>query len=217
MKHLKTLGLAVIAAAALTAFLGATSASGTVLCTTTLTSGCATSGWDIPKGSVIETSQVGTGSLETLSGSILDTCTGATVDMTTNTTGSSSETVTGRSERDKITWEDCTKTTDTLLGATWEIHWNSSTDTGTVTIKEGEVTVNTIFGTCVFGFPATGRSVGDLTGSYETPILHINTIVNRLSGLCPAEERWTATFHVTGITYPGQSTVIDPPLFVSTS
>ena len=46
MKYVKMLGLAAVAAMALMAFLGASSASATVLCKTHITSGCAAAGWD---------------------------------------------------------------------------------------------------------------------------------------------------------------------------
>ena len=219
MKYLKMLGLTAVAAMALTAFLGASSASGTVLCTTTMTEGCAAAGWHIPSGSILEASQVGTGSLETTGGTVLDTCSGAAINQTTKTTGSSTETVTAITEIGDITWKECTKTTDTLEGAHLEIHWIPGTDNGTITIKGGKVTVNSIFGTCTYGFSEPARSLGDLIGDHETPKLVINTLVSKLGGggLCPAESRWTATFHVTGIIYPGKPTVEHAPLFVSTS
>lgn len=219
MKYLKMLGLTAVAAMALTAFLGAGSASGTVLCTTTMTEGCAASGWHVPSGSVIEASQVGTGSLETTGGTVLDTCSAAAINQTTGTTGSSTETVTATTGIADISWESCTKTTDTIEGAHLEIHWIPGTDNGTVTIKNGQVTVNSIFGTCTYGFTEVAKSLGDLIGDHETPKLVINTIVPKTGGggLCPVESRWTATFHVTGITYPGKATVKKAPLFVSTS
>lgn len=218
MRHLKTLGLAIMAAMALLAFFGAGPASATVLCTTTLTEGCAAAGWHIPKGSVIEASQVGVGKIETAgeTPTVLDECTGAQINQTTTTTGISSETVKSEVPVSGLIWESCTKTTDTIEGVSLELHWTPGSDNGTLTIKGGEITITTIIGPCTFGFGATARDLGELVGNHETPTIVVNTLLPKISGICP-EARWTATFHVTGLIYPAKATLKNPPLFVSRS
>jgi hypothetical protein len=204
MKYLKMLGLAAVAAMALTAFLGASSASATVLCTTTPPTGtpCGT-GWhvdeldlSIPAGGSVELSSTG--------GAFEATCTVATTKVTKDVTGSSTTTAAGIVEKGELTWgpvgNGCTNTTDTVHGGTLEIHWISGTDNGTVTAKEFEVTVVLAGVSCTFGVGA-GQSIGDLTGGAPA-VMHVNTVVNKTAGsfLCPADSKWVGTYVVTNHT-----------------
>jgi hypothetical protein len=219
MKYLKMLGLAAVAAMALMAFVGAGTASATVLCKTQLTTGCAASGWDYPAGTTIDAtlkSPTSTATLETTGGTTLDTCTGSTVHGKTETTGSSTTTVSGKltselnAEGDPkgLTWSGCTVPTTTLAAGSLEIHWISGTDNGTLTASGAEVTVNTgFFGACVYG-TGTGKDLGTLLGgSPATLAISTNvTLTKNESGLCPSETKWTATYEVT----------TPKPLFVTT-
>ena len=206
MKYVKMLGLAAVAAMVLMAFLGASSASATVLCKTpNTTTDCKESAWHYPTNTVIDSSLEETASLETTGGTVLDTCKGGTVKGKTTNTGSSTETVDGFIEQ--LTWSECTKTTNSLHNAnpategtfgTLEIHWISNTDNGTVTGKNTRVTINTIFGSCTYGTEAGGNHIGTLTaGSMGT--LHIEATIPLISGggLCPPSGRWTGSYTIT--------------------
>ena len=201
MKYVKMLGLAAVAAMALMAFVGAGTASATALCKTTPTTsgsniGECPSAWTVD---AVESQLSGTASLETLGGTVLDTCTKGSVSGTTNGTGSTTETVSGNISA--LTWgteaSPCSKTTDTITNGSREIHAIGDTHNGTLTASNGEVTVNTIFGTCVYGV-GTNKDLGEVVGG-NPATLAINTIVNKKSGnaTCPAEPRWTANYEVT--------------------
>jgi len=190
MKYLKMLGLAAVAAMALMAF-GAGSASATVLCSESITTGCGTAGKDLASGTVIEAKLLGTAVLKTKEGTVLDECEGSKIKGKTSTTGGSGSTVKGPVE--ELAWGTCTKTTHTLTNGELEIHHITGTDNGTLTVVGTEVTVNTIFGSCVF----TASDIGTLVGGSPAKISMVNQVVKRLSGLCPSEVLWTAEWEVT--------------------
>ena len=198
MKYLKILGLAAVAAAALMAIGGASSASATVLCSTTADPCPAgqdwpvntTLDWSIPAGgSVLQTDTAG---------EPLNTCKESTVKWTITKTGSSTETVTGLDE--ETTFGACTFPTKTLKLANTEIHKIAGTSNGTVT-ADGvtEITINTLFfGSCVYGVP-NGHSIGDITEG-NPPTFHVNAITWKLAGsaiACPETDIWTATYTLT--------------------
>jgi hypothetical protein len=191
MKYLKMLGLAAIAAMGLMVFLGASSASATVLCTTTDTPACL-----MPYGqlTVIDASLSGSAILESGS-TTLDTCTGGTVKGKINNAGGASETVSGNIE--ELTWTGCTNTTDTTALGSLEIHYIENTHNGTVTGKASKVTVNTLGVTCTYG-TGTGTHLGTLTGG-EAPVLNISTTVPKIEGsfICPSSASWTASYTIT--------------------
>ncbi|MGN6274921.1 MAG: hypothetical protein ACTHNP_03200 [Solirubrobacterales bacterium] len=202
MKYFKILALAAVACAAFMAFVGAGSASATVLCKTNLTSGCAAAGWAYPAGTVIKSSQTKETTGKLVAGGVtLDTCTGSTIEGKTGNAGSSTETVKGANE--KIEWGTCTnKTTTTVLGEL-EIHWISGTDNGTLTSIGTQVTVSTIFGSCTY----SAADIGTLVGGTEPTIEVKELSVKLVSGPCPSETKWTQSFVVTSPT----------PLYVATS
>jgi len=198
MRYLKMFGLAAIAVGALMAFIGAGSASATVLCSTTVDP-CpvgqkwpanTTLDWSIPSGSSAQ--QVAT------EGEVIDTCTGSTIKWIITNPGSATETVTGTDE--ETTFSGCSFTTTTNKLGKFEIHKIAGTSNGTVTVDEiTETTINTIFfGSCVYG-ATKGISIGDITEG-KPPVLHINAVTHRLSGsnfACPETDKWTATYTLT--------------------
>jgi hypothetical protein len=197
MKHLKTLGLAVALAAALTALLGTATASATVICKNNLnTKACSE---PYPVGTKGTASLKGSMILETLGGEVLDTCTGSTVSSTLENPGSATTTV--KSGLSSITFSGCTNPVVTLNPGSAELHHIAGTDNGTLTTQKTEITINGIFGTsCVYGTGASldmGTTVGGNPGS-----MTINTIVPRISGsfVCPVEARLTATYVATSPT-----------------
>lgn len=211
MKYMKMLGLAAIAAAALMAFVGASSASATVLCKVTPEGANATcpSTQDYPAGTKIEsTLEAGTTAILESGSTVLDTCTASTVAGETKTTGSATETVKGPITT--LSWgtaaTPCSKTTDTISKGELEIHWIKGTHNGTLVGKGSEVTINTIFGTCVYG-SSTGITFGTVESGSPAKIA-INAVVPKISGnfACPETSRWTANYTVTSPTplYVGQ-------------
>lgn len=196
MKHLKMLGLALFAAAALTALLGAGTASATELCSTN-TSPC--TGTMYGPGTALKAELSGTAILETTGGTALDECTGGGVEGTITNTGGVSETVKASIPAAGLTWTGCNRTTTTTEGGELEIHTdNAEADgNGTLTVKGFTVQIATILGTCTYGFSsATASDLGTLKGGSE-PTIKISTIVPRKTGsACPAEARWTATYNV---------------------
>jgi hypothetical protein len=195
MRYLKIMGLAAIAATALMAFLGAGTASATVLCKTQMTEGCAASGWAYPVGTKGVASMVGSGIMETLSGETVITCGGSKAEETLQNEGGAAATVTGESNGKGITWSECTTTVDVLSGGSGELHWIPGTDNGTVTAKGFEVTTS-IFGTsCVYGLGSTMKDWGEVVGG-APGFMQINAVVPKISGsfLCPNETRLTAKY-----------------------
>ena len=184
MKYLKILGLAAIAGMAVMAFVGAGTASATVACKTTTT----------PCGSLateLDASLSGTATLSA-EGITLDTCSAGTVKGPVTEQGS---TKTLKITVD-TTWTNCTQTTTQNEHGTLEIHWISGTDNGTVTATGFVVTVNTIFGSCTYGFGTTPKDLGEIKGG-APGTLAINTSVPRISGPCPATATWVANYTVT--------------------
>jgi hypothetical protein len=195
MKYLKMLGLAAVAAMALTAFLGASSASATVLCTTTTTP--CTTGWHIDK---IVASATGSTSLHSTGGALEATCTGSSSTAEKKSTGSSTTTPVGTVATAALTWSGCNQTTETLEGGELEIHQIAGTHNGTVTAKGFKVTVVIAGVTCTFG-AGNGIHLGVLTGG-SPAILHANAVVPKVAGsfLCPADSVWEATYQITNHT-----------------
>ena len=191
-------GLTAIALGALMAFIGAGSASATVLCSTTADPCPAgqkwlvntTLDWSLTPGT--SANQVDT------EGESLDTCKSSTMKWVITNAGSATETVTGTDE--ETTFGSCTFPTSTIELGKWEIHKIAGTSNGTVTSDQmTRTTTNTVFfGTCVYGV-TPGASLGDITEG-NPAVLHINAVTEKLSGsnlACPATDKWTATYTLT--------------------
>jgi hypothetical protein len=204
MRYLKMLGLAAVAAMALTAFLGAGSASATVLCTTTPPAGTACgTGWHVD--TVV--ASVSTGNslvVRTTSGSVEYTCTVASLTAEKTATGSATTTPVGTVSKANLTWgpvgSGCTTTVDTVAGGTLEVHWTPGTDDGTVTATGFEWTTLIAGVTCTMGLEGT-KSIGELTGG-SPAILHINVVVVKKAGsfLCPSTQVLEGTYTITNHT-----------------
>ena len=186
MKHLKTLGLATIAATALMAFLSAGAASATVLCSA-IESPCSLAK-KYAVGTRIGFSLKSGSSLRWVNGeTTLETCTEAVLKSDITNAGSATSTVT--SENKTLSFNQCTFANGfTKLGGL-EIHNISGTSNGTVTAS-GEIGwafTNPLFGTCVYGW-TNGGVVGIITEG-KPATLDLNTQIVRLSGssiTCPA-------------------------------
>lgn len=193
MKHLKTLGLALIAAATLTAVAGAGTASATVLCKNNLnTEKCSEK---YPVGTVGVASLTGSGVMETPGGTLINTCTSSTVKETLQNEGSATTTVAGKVAASAISWSGCTTPVTVLAGGEAELHWISGTDNGTLTAKGFEVTMSLSGVSCTYGLGSTMKDWGVIVGGAPGN-LEVNSIVKKVAGsfACPTEARLTGKY-----------------------
>lgn len=209
MKYAKMLALAAVAAGALMAFIGASTASAAVICSTTADPCPAGQKW--PAGKKIDFSIPAGQSahLEDTVGNTIDTCKNSTVKGTLTEPGGAGKTATGPVE--ELTWGTCSFPTKTLTMAALEIKKIAGTSNGTVladefkengVVKEPrfEVTINTVlFGSCIYTV-APGASLGDLTEG-NPAIFHANAVAQIVRPpspvACPNTARWTATYTLT--------------------
>jgi len=204
MKYVKMLGLAAVAAAALMAFVGASSASASVLCKTNVTNACGDA-WHWPSGTTIAaTTETGTKAvLKTTGGAVENECDSTITGSTTNT-GSSTETVDGNVAIAGLTWTNCKfEPTKTVKGGLLEIHNIAGTSKGTLTASGFEVTT-TLFGiSCVYK-TGNGLDVGTLTeGAPAT--MDVSTVVTSTTFGCPGTANWIAKYVMES---PGPTTTL---------
>jgi hypothetical protein len=201
MKYVKMLGLAAIAAAALMAFVGASSASATVLCnvegTGSPTGTTCPAGHAYGAGTKIEGANSGVVKLDTTFKTV--ECNKSTISGEISGEGSATETVTG--PEGTLTFTECNCTVNVLKAGKLEIHWISGTHNGTLTSNESEVTVtcSTIFGSVHCIYVTENDSIGDLTASAtqtSAAIFHSTAVIKRkaTNSLCSEESTWTATY-----------------------
>jgi hypothetical protein len=199
MNHVKTLGPAVVAAAALMAFGGASGASATVLCsvegTGTPTGTTCPGGQVYPAGTNIKMQLVaGTGfKLETSFKNI--PCEESTIEWETNAEEAKEVTGPGSFGLGKCNCEFLI-----LRAGTYSVSWISGTHNGTVSSTGTEATINcnSIFGPvhCIYQTNAT--DLGTLTGG-NTAKLDMNANIPRLKTdpLCAEKAVWHAEYEVT--------------------
>jgi len=207
MKHVRIVGLAVVAAAALMALVGASTASATVLCKT-IPAGSPTgttcpAGWALQAGDKIHaTLTTGTdGTLttnETFKPNI--TCKKTTIEVEITAEGSA--TATARGNVTALTIEECGENeVKTLTKGSVEIHWIEGTHNGTLTGTGTEITTVTpsIFGNihCIYTTNAT--DLGTLTGGTTASMRAESVPIPKLatSSLCPTAPTWDATYTIT--------------------
>ncbi len=197
MKYLKMIGLAAIAAAALTAFLGAGTASATVLCETNVTSNCGT-GWHVKSGTALNFSAEGSTTLTGPFGEVIATCTGSNVSGNTTNTGSGNETVKGNIT--SLTFSGCNRPVhvNTATTGTLEVHNIANSDNGTVTSNDTTVSITNVpfLGTC--RFLTNNTDIGKLTGSLTQPTFDIAATIPSHNG-CPSGT-WEGSYVYTGAT-----------------
>lgn len=175
MKYLKVLGLGLLAAAALMAFIGTGTASATVLCSTTSTP-CngvykATTKWDA--------SLIGKAIIEKTDGTKLSECQEGTFNGEISKAGNAKETV--LLGVGGLTWGKCSIPTETVTWGELEVHAIAGTDNGTVTATKTEVTIWLSGADCIYG-AGEGVHFGTLTGSFTDPILDVNATLPRTFG-----------------------------------
>jgi hypothetical protein len=193
MKYVKMLGLAAVAAAALMAFVGASTASAAVLCSTTTTS-CDSV---VPAGTKIGfESEESTSLKETGATEPLDTCKKSKVTGELTSAGGASSNPTGPITT--LDWEECTWTTTTIALGKLEVT-GPLTGTSSGTVKsdaEIKVTISIpFFGSCVYGVTA-GTSLGTLVEG-KPATFAANAVASKLSGssiTCPSTANWSGGY-----------------------
>jgi len=177
MRYIKMLGLAAVAAAALMAFVGASTASATVLVGT---SGPLGSGTTINAALEPGTEAV----LEAGFGNIA--CGESTVHGTISNAGGAAATVSGPISKGGLTFGACTgDTVSVLKEGTLEIHHIAGTTNGTLTSSGAEVTV-------------INHDTGGTHCIYRTENTHIGVLTGNKTGTATlhAEATWKATYTV---------------------
>lgn len=213
MKYVKIMGLAAIAAAALMAFIGASTASASmgVLCKNNTSTEMCTEPYGV--GQMIH-AQLQAGATATLkSGTLtIDTCKKSTV--TADITRAGSTTETGTAEITSLTWEECSCPTTTIRNGGLLVNHTPGTDNGELYGENVEVTLEGCLGFhCIYGTGAGPTTLGKVTGG--TPaIFEANATINRQAGgrsgaFCPENGVWTTAGGAYEITEPN-------PLYVST-
>jgi len=195
MKYLKILGLAAVAAMALTAFLGAGSASAQTLYKYTTPSA---NDAIANETELISTLETGTSALlqDTLGG-VNDTCTGSEVKgkIATNTTTDAGGAISA------LTFTGCSHTTTVLAKGELEIKNIAGTTNGTVVSKGARVTVkSTIFGLSCVANTGAGTTIGTLTGAKSSTALatmDINGVITLENGC--GDSTWTGSYEVTNL------------------
>jgi hypothetical protein len=190
MKYLKMLGLAAVAAMALTAF-----AAGTASATTLEVGGVAQN----KSVSIVATIKAGTSAiLKDTNNATVDTCTESTVSGKTVSPFTSGNPGTIGGPVEALTFHGCSHTTDVIKPGSLTIEWTSGTN-GSVTSVGAEVTVqSTIFGASCIAKTGIGTKIGTLTGvASGHATMDINGVIPM--GLC-GDAVWTGTYTVTSPT-----------------
>jgi hypothetical protein len=208
MKYVKMLGLAAVAAAALMAFVGASTASATVLCKNNSNTTTCSEKYGV--GTEIH-AVLDAGNVAKLTTSFKNIeCTESTVAGKIENAGSSTTTVSGNitvTEPEpgktvpELTFGGCNCTVAVLKAGSLEIHQIAGTDNGTLTSSNAEVTAScsTIFGTvhCIYATNAT--DLGTLTGGNPATLDIESQNIPRLTtnALCDESANWDAKYEVT--------------------
>jgi hypothetical protein len=214
MRYVKMWGFAALAAAALMAFVGASSASATVLCQTPGTG--STTGTECPAGWAYfggtEIHAVSQGSVVLTTGQEYNefSCKHSTMTAFSQNEGSATETVGGSIEYKNLTWEECAPpigsfcTILTTRGGSLEIHWIEGSLNGTLISNGAEITsnCNSIFGKIHCIFVTNHEKIGTLTGGNPATI-DIEGFPSQqmaTSSLCPAGPTLDAKYEITSPT-----------------
>jgi hypothetical protein len=195
MKHIKMMGLAIVAALALMAIAGAASASASAVLCSTNTNPC--TGTKYGSGTKIS-AQLKSGTHATLTTSVTNvTCTKSTVGGVTNTAE-------GHGEITGFTFSGCTATSNgsACTVKTLNLNYTATANPGSLTITPGPkggnpgatVECPNAFINCTFTTSSITLSV---TGGNPAIITASNEPLQREGGLCPSEAKWDATYEVT--------------------
>lgn len=202
MKYVKTLGVAALAAAALLAFVGASSASATVFCKAKPSEPPTTTGTTCPANQAYTagttTHEVNKEPVHLTTAFQNIECNHSIIEVEIENEGGAMEAVKGPVK--KLTFEECNCSVTVLKGGTQEFRWEADSFNARITSTGGEVTVlcNTIFGKehCIYTTNVT--EVGKATGGEEAKVDIEGNEVLRLptSELCSEEGNWHGTYKV---------------------
>jgi hypothetical protein len=199
MKYIKMLGLAVIAAAALTAILGAGTASATKLCETSATSACPTA---VAKGSTLKFTAEDSIKLLGPFNIIIDTCTASTVEGPTTSVGGAAG-VPVKGEVKTLTFTECAHPVTVAKGGTMEVEQDAGTDNGFVKSSGATVTVHEVPN--IIGNPPTcayttnNTPLGKITGMLTGSTFDIEATISTETSGCP-NGTWSGHYTYTGTT-----------------
>jgi hypothetical protein len=199
MKYLKIIGLAALAAMALTAFLGAGTASASNL-------RIFGSGTNLKVGTTIEASlEKGTSAfLEDAFGLTAVTCTGSNVhgviERTTQEPVGKTGQPKGKISAGGLTFTPCGHTVDVEANGELEIRNIAGTTNGTVFSSGAKVKVfNTLLNQNCIANTGAGTDIGTLTGAKSAitnATMDINGLIP-LEGCSASNARWTGSYEVT--------------------
>lgn len=205
MNYVKTLALAVVAAAALAALVGVGTASATVLCKTEPTGGgTGTKGTTCPEGWAYTAGTEIHGVLDPGTKSVTTTlylnieCEESTFAGATTNEGSETETV----QINVTTWTfgKCNCEVKILSTGSLEIHWVADSFNGTVTSTglEETVTCGTVFGSIHCIYRTSNTDLGTMTAGTPATIDIANAELLRTATneLCDTDH-WDAKYEIT--------------------
>jgi hypothetical protein len=196
MKYLKTLGLAVVAAAVLMAIAGAGSASATVFCHTTA-SPCPQK-WPAGTEPRFSVTAGTAGIWSTTSGEVVAKCTEGEIRGKMTNSGSATETIKETVAATGLTWPSVSGCIETVTteGGTLEFHAISGTDNATITVSGFKISISILGAKCVYGF-GVNEHWGTLTGNGSgKAVIDINTLFVKKEGsfVCPEDLKWSESF-----------------------
>jgi hypothetical protein len=190
MKHLKMFGLAVFAAMAVAAFVGAGTASAT-----TLEIGGVTQNTSVTIQASLE--QGTSALLKDSAGTTTDTCVASSVHGSTSSPYSAATVQGALTEKENgLSFSSCSHTTKTLASGSLSISSIEGSTHGTLSSSGAEVTVvSTAFGASAVCKTGSGTHIGTLTGVKEGhATMDVNAKIN--CGIL-GTATWTAAYTVT--------------------
>lgn len=204
MKYLTRLGLAIAAAAALTAFAGANAASATILCSEPGTGSPV--GTTCPKGKAYPKGQEihavidpGTGGAKLKTEFKTIECSEITIKGKTETEGSATETV-DMKDLETLTFSGCNCEVVVLTKGFFDFHWISGTHNATLKFYNNEwtTTCSTITGLVHCIYQTSDSDLGTLTGGKPSTFDSLGSIPRLATdGACAKEANWEAKLEIT--------------------
>jgi hypothetical protein len=196
MKSLNMLGLVALAVAALTASIGAgtASAAGGALCSTA-TIPC-TSRWATPTAMEFSLKSGSSTKLTATEGTMLDTCTSSSVSGTLTSNPGGSTPASGSNS--SFTWGGCTVTTDTLKPGGLKVESNGAGSGKVISNATIQITVN-VFSSCTWGVNS-GAVLGTISeGTGTGAVFTANAVLEIISGgfLCQSTAKWVGEYVLT--------------------
>jgi hypothetical protein len=197
MKHLKMLGLSMLAGSALMAFGGGSASATTLTCTEP--AGTKTT---CKVGTKMSASVQSESSLLLRAGFAEITCSGGTTEDEISSAGGAEKPVTGKIVQ--LSYTGCgSATVDVLSKGSGEIEVGATGNAGSLRAFGSEITFGVLGTSCVYG-GGSGTKIGTVTGGSPAKIT-ISAKVPKISGgfLCANPAEWTGSYTVTSPTWLG--------------